>query len=149
MKHSLGLALLLALAAAVPAHAQTAVGNDSIIEARQAGQDMLDGSFAGIRTVLAAKGDVTKVSDTAAAMARWARNLPTLFPTGTETGHDTKARSTVWSDHAGFVKAANTFADATDKLAALAKAGDAAGMADQVKVVGAGCGACHRGYRER
>ena len=110
---------------------------------------MLDGSFAGIRATLAAKGDVTKVAETATAMARWARNLPTLFPAGTETLHNTKALPTVWSDHAGFVKAANDLADAADKLGAMAKAGDAAGMADQVKVVGAACGACHRTYRQR
>ena len=110
---------------------------------------MLDGSFDGIRATLAAKGDVTKLADTAKAMARWARNLPTLFPAGTETLHNTHALPAVWSDHAGFVKAANDLGDAADKLSALAKAGDAAGMADQVKAVGAACGACHRTYRAR
>jgi len=146
---SLGLAGLLALAVLAPARAQVTIAADDLIEARQAGQDMLSGSFDGIRATLAAKGDVTKVADEAKAMARWARNLPTLFPAGTETMHNTHALPTVWSDHAGFIKAANDLADAADKLSALAKAGDAAGMADQVKMVGAACGACHRTYRQR
>jgi cytochrome c556 len=149
MLRSLAVVGLLALAICGPARAQVTISADNLIEARQAGQDMLDGNFDGIRATLAAKGDVTKVADSAKAMARWARNLPTLFPAGTETLHNTKALPTVWSDHAGFVKAANDLADAADKLSAQAKAGDAAGMTDQVKVVGAACGACHRTYRQR
>lgn len=149
MLRFLGLAGLLALAICAPARAQVAISADDLIEARQAGQDMLAGNFAGIQATLAAKGDVTKVAGSAAAMARWARNLPTLFPAGTETMHNTHALPAVWSDHAGFVKAANDFADAADKLSALAKAGDTAAMPDQVKAVGAACGACHRTYRQR
>jgi cytochrome c556 len=149
MLRSLGLAGLLALAVLAPARAQVTISADDLIEARQAGQDMLSGSFDGIRATLAAKGDVTKLADSAKAMARWARNLPTLFPAGTDKLHNTHALPAVWSDHAGFVKAANDFADTADKLSALAKAGDAAGMADQVKAVGAACGACHRTYRAR
>jgi cytochrome c556 len=34
-------------------------------------------------------------------------------------------------------------------MAEFAKAGDADGMAAQIKVVGAACGACHKTYRER
>ncbi len=149
MMRSLALAGLLAIAAFAPARAQVAMPADDLIEARQAGQDMLAGNLAGIGATLAAKGDVTKVADAAKAMARWARNLPTLFPPGTEQLHNTHALPAVWSDHAGFVKAANGLADAADKLSALAKAGDAAAMPDQVKAVGAACAACHRTYRQR
>ena len=149
MMRVLGIAAMLAIAAFAPARAQVTMPADDLIEARQAGQDMLSGNFDGIRATLAAKGDVTKVADAAKAMARWARNLPTLFPPGTETLHNTHALPTVWSDHAGFIKAANDLADAADKLSALAKAGDAAGMAGQIKAVGAACGACHRTYRQR
>jgi cytochrome c556 len=111
---SLGLAGLLALAVLAPARAQVTMPADDLIEARQAGQDMLQGSFDGIRATMAAKGDVTKVAFAAQAMARWARNLPTLFPAGTDKLHNTKAQPTVWSDHPGFVKAANDLADTLD-----------------------------------
>ena len=40
-------------------------------------------------------------------------------------------------------------ADASDKLAELAKAGDAEGVTAQEKAVGDACGACHRAYRAR
>jgi cytochrome c556 len=137
--------VVLALALAGAAHA---AGPDPI-ETRQAGQDLMNGDFAGIRAVVAAKGDVKTLEKPAAAMARWMRQFPSQFPPGSDTGHDTKALPVVWSDAAGFRKAADTMADASDKLVQLAKAGDADGVAAQVKVVGEACGACHRTYRAR
>jgi cytochrome c556 len=120
-----------------------------VIETRQAGQDLLAGTFAGIRGVVAAKGDVKALENPAKAMGRWVKQFYTLFPPGSDHGHDTKALPAVWSDSAGFQKAANDLADATAKLAELAKAGDADAMTAQIKVVGDACAACHRTYRAR
>jgi cytochrome c556 len=119
------------------------------IETRQAGQDLLSGDFAGIRAVVAAKGDLKTLEKPAQAMARWMRQFPSQFPPGSEKGHDTKALPAVWSDSAGFKKAADEFAADADKLAELARAGNAEGVASQVKVVADACGACHRNYRAR
>jgi cytochrome c556 len=119
------------------------------IETRQAGQDLLSADFAGIRAVVAAKGDVKTLVNPAKAMARWIRQFPTQFPKGSDKGHDTKALPAVWTDMAGFQKAANELATEADKLAQLASAGDADGVAAQVKVVGDACSACHRTYRAR
>jgi cytochrome c556 len=138
---------LVALALGLTAAAHAA-GPDPI-ETRQAGQDLLNGDFAGIRAVVAAKGDVKTLEKPADAMARWMRQFPSQFPPGSDKGHDTKALPVVWSDSAGFQKAADAMADASDKLAQLAKAGDADGVASQIKVVGDACGACHRTYRAR
>ena len=66
-----------------------------VIETRQAGQDLLAGDFAGIRGVVAAKGDIKTLEVPSKAMARWARQIPTLFPKGSETGHNTKATAAV------------------------------------------------------
>jgi cytochrome c556 len=99
--------------------------------------------------VVAAKGDVKTLENPAKAMARWIRQFPTQFPKGSEEGHNTKALPAVWSDTAGFQKAANDFADASTKLAELAKAGDTDAVAAQVKVVGDDCAACHRTFRAR
>lgn len=140
--------LALAVLAVVLAGAAHAAGPDPI-ETRQAGQDLMLGDFSGIRAVVAAKGDVKTLEKPAAALARWIRQFPSQFPPGTETGHDTKALPAVWSDPAGFRKAADDFVAAADKLTELAKAGDADGVAAQVKVVGDACGACHRTYRAR
>ena len=119
------------------------------IETRQAGQDLLAGDYSGIKAVIAAKGEVKSLEKPAEAMARWIRQFPTQFPPGSEQGHNTKALPAIWSDPAGFEKAAVTMAEASDKLAAMAKAGDAEGVATQFKAVGDACGACHRQFRAR
>ena len=119
------------------------------IETRQAGQDLLLGSFSGIKVVVATKGDVKTLESPAKAMARWMRQFPTQFPKGSEEGHNTKALPAIWSDAEGFQKTANEMVDAATKLAELAKAGDADGVAAQVKAMGEVCVACHRTYRER
>jgi cytochrome c556 len=135
----------LALAMGGVAHAQAI----DPIETRQAGQDLVSGTYTGIRAVVAAKGDVKTLEDPAKAIARWIRQFPTQFPKGTEEGHNTKALPAIWSDNEGFRKAANNLADAATKLAELAKTGDAEAVAAQVKVVGDDCAACHRTYRAR
>ena len=119
------------------------------IETRQAGQDLLAGDFAGIRAVVAAKGDVKTLENPAKAMARWIRQFPTQFPKGSDQGHNTKALPAIWSDMAGFQKSADEMADAADKLAVAAKAGDAEVVATQVKAVADACGACHRTFRAK
>jgi len=120
-----------------------------VIEQRQAGMDLVSGDYAGIRAVLAAKGDVKTLEYPAKAIGRYLRLHPTLFPKGSEQGHDTRALPAIWSDPAGFQKIADETADAAMKMATFAKAGDADGVAAQVKAVGDGCSACHRAYRAR
>jgi cytochrome c556 len=119
------------------------------IETRQAGQDLLAGTFAGIRVVVTDKGDLKTLESPAKAMARWIRQFPTQYPKGSDEGHNTKALPTIWSDPAGFQKAADDLSEAATKLAELTKAGDPEAVAAQVKVVGDACGACHRTYRAR
>jgi cytochrome c556 len=142
------LVLLALLLLAVGAGPLKADGIDPI-ETRQAGQDLFAGTYAGIRVVVATKGDVKTLENPAKAMARWMKQFPTQFPKGSEEGHNTKALPAVWSDNAGFLKTASEMVDATTKLAELAKAGDADGVAAQVKAVGEVCAACHRTYRAR
>jgi cytochrome c556 len=139
---------LLAVLAFATAGVARADGPDPI-ETRQAGQDLLSSTFAGIRAVVAAKGDVKALELPAKAMARWMRQLPSQFPKGSEQGHDTQATAAVWTDMAGFQQVATAFSEASDKLAQLAKAGDSDGVANQVKAVGDACVACHRGFRTR
>ena len=145
MRRTLLLAALLALGTANAVPAQ----EFNIIEARQAGQDLLSGDFSGIRAVVAAKGDITKLEDPAKAMARWMKQFPSTFPAGSDKGRPTRALPTVWSDPEGFHKAADNFVAAAEKLTELAKAGNPEGVAAQVKEVGDACAACHRTYRQR
>jgi len=143
-----GKLVLLAAVALATVGVARADGFD-IIETRQAGQDLLNGTFAGIKAVVVAKGDVKTLETPAKAMARWMKQCPSMFPKGSEEGHNTKALAVIWSDPAGFEKAANDLAEAATKLAELAKAGDADGVTAQFKAVGEACGACHRTYRAR
>ena len=131
------------------ARAARADGPD-VIETRQAGQDLISPVYTLYPGVVAAKGDVKTLEKPAKAMARWMRQFPTQFPHGKRTGSQhQRALPAVWSDRAGFQKTANELAEATTKLAELAKADNADGVATQVKVVGDACAACHRTYRAR
>ncbi len=147
LRYRLAAGILAGVATVGLAQAQTA--SQDIIVTRQAGFDLVNGSFAALRAAVAAKADVKPYADTADGITSWAKQIPLVFPKGSETGHDTKAKPEIWSDSAGFAKDANDLATASAKLVDLAKAGDAAGFADQVKVVGGACGACHRTYRVR
>ncbi len=96
-----------------------------------------------------AGGDVKALEDGAKGLSSWGHAVPALFPDGTQSGHDTKARTEIWSDRAGFEKAAEKFWTEADKLATLASAGDKAGFAAQYAITTQACGACHRAYRVR
>ena len=141
-------ALVLVMAASVltAAAATRRDDADQLIAARQAGFKLQGAAFGGMKGVIDAKGDVKTQAFAAGAIAAWARALPGLFPAGSDGG-TTKALPTVWSDRAGFEKAAATLATEAAKLADLAKAGDQPGFATQWGVVRNACSACHDKYR--
>ena len=143
---SLALAAAMVVAAMGAAHAQS---GPNIIQVRQVGLSLMAGDYAGIRAVATAKGDVKTLENPAKAIARFAAIMPSLFPEGTQAGFNTKALPEIWSDKAGFEKAAAALGDAATKLASAANAGDAAGVDAGIKAVGDACGACHRTYRAR
>lgn len=140
------LALLAAVMVLGVARATSAQGYDPI-ETRQAGQDLVATDFAGMRAVVVAKGDVKTLVNPAKAMARWLRQFPTLFPKGSEQGHNTRARPEIWADFTDFQQRAENLALAADKLAQLANEGDADGVAAQMRVIVDVCATCHRSYR--
>jgi len=139
----------LATAQTVPAGADLSFPADTLIAARQAGYDLQAGVAASMKTVIEAGGDVKGLVDGAKGLSSWGHVIPALFPDGTQSGHNTKARPEVWSDRAGFQKAAQTFWMEADKLAILADANDKAGFAAQYTATTQACGACHRAYRVR
>jgi len=141
-------ALILVLAAGVltAAAATRRDDADQLIAARQAGFKLQGAVFGGMKAVIDAKGDVKTQAFAASAVAGWARALPGLFPAGSDGG-TTKALPTIWSDRAGFEKAAATLGTEAGKLADLAKAGDQPGFAAQWVVVRNACSACHDKYR--
>ena len=69
-----------------------------------------------------------------------------LFPEGSESGHDTEAKATVWSDRAGFDKELENFAVKVDAAIAAAPDSVEALKAAAGPVFGS-CKNCHEGYR--
>jgi cytochrome c556 len=145
-----GLAALLTAgtAASLPAIAQAAGAADFIL-IRQAGMSLQSGTFGGLKNAIDAKVDVKTLAGRADAMTKFGKVIPLVFPAGSDTGNPTKALPTIWSDRAGFEKAAANLVEAAEKLSVLAKAGDADGFAAQWKVTGESCNACHKDYRSK
>ena len=122
---------------------------DTIILARQSGMDLQDGVMDGMKAGIASGTDVKSYADGAKALSNWIKVYTQLFPEGTQTGENTKAKPEIWSNRAEFEKDAANFATQADKLSDLAKAGDKDGFAAQFKQVGAACGTCHRAFKAR
>ncbi|WPZ32464.1 cytochrome c [Thalassobaculum sp. OXR-137] len=103
---------------------------------------------ANMKAVKAAveSGTASAAVEPTKAMVAWAKQIPEMFPEG--SGEGTDALPAIWSDWAGFEKAAANHLAAVEKLAAVAEAGDAAALGDQLKATGATCGACHKAYRK-
>ncbi len=120
-----------------------------LIAVRQAAFDMNSGTAALIKQVLADKGDLKSLVNPAKGLAKWGAVIPSMFPKGTETGGNTKALPEIWSDPAGFQKAAEGYSAAATKLAEAAQAGDADAVAADFKVLGDACGTCHKAYRAK
>jgi cytochrome c556 len=121
----------------------------NIIETRQAGQDLLLGTFTGIDEGVKHHLEVKTFAKPAAAMARWMKQFPSTFPPGSDHGNNTKALPAIWTDRAGFEMAAANLVAATEKLAQLARADDTAGFTAQVKTVADACTACHDKFRAK
>ncbi len=146
---------LLSAGATVVALAQSpsiAYTPQQIIAARQASYEMSVMSFASMKQAMKDGGLAKKQGFAAEGLAKWAKVLPTLFPVGTgkgETAMETQARPEIWSDRAGFEKAAANYIAATEKLSALAQANDTPAFTTQLGEVKHACDSCHDSYKER
>jgi cytochrome c556 len=102
--------------------------------------------FKAIKAALAADQDVRPFAEDAQWFAGWAKQIPLMFPPGSETGHDTKAKPSIWTDKAGFDKFAADMAAAAEPLAQAAQSGDKAAFASAFQTLGKSCGGCHKAY---
>ena len=121
------------------------------IAVRQASLDMSSITFRSMGEAMKAGEEPKSVGYPAAALAKWAKALPRMFPPGTgkgETSAFSQALPAIWRDRAGFDQAAANYADATAKLAALARANDTAGFTKQLEEVNQACRSCHAHYKD-
>lgn len=120
-----------------------------IIAARQGGMAVVGGLAEAMKAGVASGAEVKPFAEGAAAMAKWGKQYTNLYPDGTQTGLDTKAKPEIWSDRAGFEKADAAFVASAEKLEEAAKSGDKTTFAAAFKDVGGTCGGCHRNYKAR
>lgn len=138
------LALVTAVVLAVCGAAQAA--DPDILEVRQTGMDLVGGTFAGVKAIVTANGDVKTLEASGKAIQRWGKLIPVMFPTGSDKG-DTKASPKIWTETAEFQKDSIALSTAGEALATAAKAGDATAVAAAFKEIGEACGACHKEFR--
>lgn len=153
MTHPVKVAAAAVLAAAMGfGAAATADEKSDSVAQRQAVMNSIGTHIGAIKGILTGGGDVTAVSNHAAAVSNLAAVVPTMFPEGTslEDGYDTEAKPEIWSDWEGFVAAADKVETMTAELAEIAKGGDAdAAMAQFAATGKEGCGGCHSTFRQK
>ena len=143
-------ALIGLAAAGLSPQEKAGVSGVDVIAARQESMDMSSITLNSMGEAMKAGRDAKTQAYPAAALAKWAKVLPTMFLPGTgngETSEDSQALSAIWQDRAGFDRAAADYADATAKLAALAAANDTAGFTKQLEEVNHTCSNCHSRYK--
>ncbi len=101
--------------------------------------------MSAISAILQGKVDYKKqLADHAKAVENINKDIPSLFPNGTNTGN-TKALPAIWDNRAEFEKRAN---DAKQKSAAFAKAAMTADAQAKFKELSETCKSCHKDFRK-
>lgn len=128
-----------------------AAGNpEDIIKYRQNVMKAIGGNGAGAEAILKDKVEFKdRLVEHARAIEAATRNIPALFPPGTDSGADTRAREEIWTKREQFEKNAK---DTQEKAAAFAKAAaskDGDQMRSAFEALDKSCSACHREFRKR
>lgn len=99
-----------------------------------------------IKAALAAGLDMRPYTEDAQWFVAWGKEIPAMFPPGSEHGHKTKAKPDIWTDKAGFDKFAERMVAASEQMVQAARAGDRAAFASAFHALGQACGGCHKRY---
>ena len=133
-----GALFVFAAATGLPQESAAGVSGVDAIAARQASLDMSSITFRSMGDAMKAGQEARSQAYSAASLAKWAKALPYMFPSGTgveETSAKTQALPMIWQDRAGFDQAATHYAETTARLATLAEANDTAGFTKQLDEV--------------
>lgn len=90
--------------------------------------------------------NATTVTESLAVFANTAEEAPNYFPPGSETGFDTEAKATIWTDRAGFDTAFIKFAAAVEE-AQDANIDSAETLQPALQGILKTCKGCHDDYR--
>lgn len=127
------------------AQAQAPTGDSVAI--RKAMMRMQGGVLAGLNATAQSKADPKGFANAAGALSASAAQLVGMFPPGSTA--NSRALPVIWSDAAGFAKAATEFGAAAELALVAAAASDATAFAAAVKVIGDNCNSCHQTFRAR
>ncbi|MDB5368496.1 MAG: hypothetical protein JWP20_54 [Roseomonas sp.] len=141
-----GLVAGLVALAAVP-WAGVAQAQGDVVAQRKEGMKRMGAHLEAVKAVVESSGPAAPLAPRAEEMRAFFAGLPALFPAGSTA--ESKARPEVWSERAGFERAAATATEAATKIAAAATADDGAAVAAAFREVASSCGGCHRNYRAR
>jgi cytochrome c556 len=120
---------------------------DELIATRQADMAIQTSLLESIMMAIGAEADILPLKDAADAIEALGMAIPDLFPEGTERGHNTRARPAVWSDRAGFEKAAANLTEAARRMADAAATDNRPEFAKANLATVAACSVCHMAYR--
>ena len=137
--------MLAGVAAALLGMTGAALAQDVITQRRE-GLRGMGRQMEAIKAVTDARGDTRPLVERVDTMITFYRDLPAMFPAGSDSG-PTRALPAVWSDRAGFDRAAANMVTALGALRTAAASGDVAATTAAFGQAGATCGACHRTYR--
>ena len=140
-------ALALASAVAVQAAAPADVVEARHKEYKEMGKAMKEtaGSFKS------GAPDAALIKANAAIIAGKADKIPGWFPVGTGPGVGDKneAKAEIWTDKAGFAKAAADFSGAAKGFKAAADTGDMAAAGKALGALGGTCKGCHEKFKAK
>ena len=124
-----------------------ATAADDLIATRQADMAIQTSLLEAIMMAIGADADIVPLKDAAGAIEALGMAIPELFPEGTERGHNTRALPAVWSDRAGFEKAAANLTEAARRMANAAATDNRPEFAKANLATVAACSTCHMAYR--
>jgi cytochrome c556 len=138
----------LVLGTAVVAQAATPL---ETVEARKANFKKIGGAMkASGDTFKSGSPDIAVLKANAAIIASFGDKVPTWFPAGTAVGvGKSEAKPNIWTDKAGFAKAAADFAAAAKGYKAAADSGDLAAAGAALGKLGGTCKGCHETFRQK
>lgn len=119
---------------------------EDLVKVRKEGFEASKKSFGAIKKILEDGGDLSAAAASAQSINAFAKQVPALFPAGSDKG-ETKAKAAIWSNGADFGVKAQAFETESARLVQAVASGDKAAVQKQFGAVGGTCKGCHDAYR--
>ncbi|MCU0935281.1 MAG: cytochrome c [Gammaproteobacteria bacterium] len=147
MTLSTRLSVPLVLCGALVAGAAAAADAEDVIKYRQASMKALGGHATAMAQIVRGKvAFPARLEGHAQAAAALTRDLPALFPAGSDFG-ETDAKPEIWSKRAEFEKVSGDSSKAADALVTAVRSGDSAAVGKAFDALSQTCKGCHEDFR--